>query len=243
MDELLATVIEAHGGLDRWSRVSGITANMTIGGPFWEFKGQPGILGDETIELDTQREHIRFSPFGGAGRTLEFDVDPERVRVSDADGTVVEERVDPRPSFAGYDVTSKWDVAQVGYFISYAIWNYLTEPFLLADMGVQAHEIEPWEGNGQTWRGLAVTFPPSVVTHNRGQVFYYDTDGMQHRMDYAPEVNGGVLVAQYQYDPKTFDGIVVPTRRLIHRRLQDGTTDQTVAPITLDIHEMEYHTS
>jgi hypothetical protein len=40
MDELLAEVIDAHGGLDRWSRITGMTARMTIGGPFWAYKGQ-----------------------------------------------------------------------------------------------------------------------------------------------------------------------------------------------------------
>jgi hypothetical protein len=29
---------------------------------------------------------------------------------------------------------------------------------------------------------------------------------MQRRMDYAVEVNGNVLVAQYQYEPKAFHG-------------------------------------
>ncbi len=60
---------------------------MTIGGPFWEFKGQPGILGEETVELDPQREHIRFTPFAGADRTLEFGVGPEHVVVAAPDGT------------------------------------------------------------------------------------------------------------------------------------------------------------
>jgi hypothetical protein len=52
MDDLLAQVIDAHGGLDRWSRRTGMTARMTIGGPFWAYKGQPGILGHETVEAD-----------------------------------------------------------------------------------------------------------------------------------------------------------------------------------------------
>jgi hypothetical protein len=36
---------------------------------------------------------------------------------------------------------------------------------------------------------------------------------MQRRMDYAVEVNGDVLVAQCQYEPKTFGGLVFPTHR------------------------------
>jgi hypothetical protein len=35
MDGLLARVIDAHGGLDRWSEVNRVTARLTIGGHFW----------------------------------------------------------------------------------------------------------------------------------------------------------------------------------------------------------------
>jgi hypothetical protein len=240
MDDLLSRVVDAHGGLDRWSRVSGIRARMRIGGPFWESKGQRGIAGEETVELDTQRQHIALTPFGGADWDLELGVDPEHVAVTDSEGEVVEERTDPRASFAGYDVTSKWDVLQTGYFVSYAIWNYLTEPFLLSYPGVETREVEPWDENGETWRRLHVTFPTTIVTHNPEQVFYFDEAGMQRRMDYASEVNGDVPIAHYTEEPRTFDGIVVPTRRRARRRLEDGTADMTVDYITIDIHDVAY---
>jgi hypothetical protein len=243
MDKLLAQVIEAHGGLDRWSRITGITAHMKIGGPFWEFKGQPGILGEETVDLDRRAGNIQFTPFTDACRTLEFRIDPQRVSVKARDGTVVEERTDPRRSFAGYDRISKWDALQVGYFIGYAFIGYLTEPFLLASPGFEAYEIAPWEENGQRWRRLHVTFPRSIATHSSEQVFYFDDDGMQQRMDYATEVNGNALVAHYTDEPRIFDGIVVPTRRRIRGRGEDGVADMTVDYITLDIHDVRYRTS
>jgi hypothetical protein len=70
--------------------------------------------------------------------------------------------------------------------------------------------------------------------------FYFDEHGMQHRMDYNPEVNGDAPVAQYQSDPKTFGGIVVPTRRRIRRRFEDGTAEMTVDRITIDIHDVKH---
>jgi hypothetical protein len=240
MDDLLSRVVDAHGGLDRWSSLSGVSARMRVGGPFWEFKGQPGIVGEESAELDTQHEHIGFTPFGAADWDLEFGVDPEHVMVKDVEGEVVDERTDPRASFAGYDVSSRWDVLQTGYFISYAMWNYLTEPFLLSYPGVEAHEVAPWQENGDTWRRLHVTFPETIVTHNPEQVFYFDEAGMQRRMDYAPEVNGNVPIAHYTEEPRTFDGIVVPTRRRVRRRLQDGTPDMTIDLIKIDIHDVAF---
>ncbi len=62
---------------------------------------------------------------------------------------------------------------------------------------------------------------------------------MQRRMDYSVEVNGDVLVAQYQYEPKTFHGLVFPTQRRVHRRNADGTADQSQTSITLAITDIE----
>jgi hypothetical protein len=243
MDKLLSQVIEAHGGLARWSAVTGLTAHLTIGGSFWASKGQPAIPGEQTVDLDARHEHIGLTPFGGADWTLEFGVDPEHVVVRDVEGDVVEERTDPRASFAGLGVTSAWDLTQTGYFIGYTLWNYLTEPFLLTYPGVETHEIEPWEESGQTWRRLRATFPDSIVTHNPEQVFYFDQGGAQRRMDYVLQVDGSVPIAHYTGEPQTFGGIAVPTRHRVRRRHEDGTADMTVDYITIDIHNVEYRTS
>ena len=47
---------------------------------------------------------------------------------------------------------------------------------------------DPWQEAGETWRRLAVTFPPSNANHNPDQIFYYDEKYMQRRMVYSPSV-------------------------------------------------------
>ena len=179
-----------------------------------------------------------YTPFTAPDRRSVFDVDPERITIQTTDGHLVEQRADPRASFAGYDVSTHWDAVQVAYFSSYALWNYLTTPFLFTYPGVQVHEIEPWQEEGQTWRRLHVTFPPTITTHNPEQTFYYDADGMQRRMDYIVQVNGNAVIAHYTGDPQTFGGLVFPTRRLVYRRYPDGTADRSRAAITIDIHDI-----
>jgi hypothetical protein len=66
-------------------------------------------------------------------------------------------------------------------------------------------------------------------------VSYYDERFMQRRMDYSPHVTGSPPIAHYTHDPKTFDGFVFPTRRLVHRHDADGVADRSFAPITIDI--------
>jgi hypothetical protein len=242
MVDLLSSVIDAHGGLDRWSAVDAVTARITIGGVAWEAKGQPDIVGPKTVEVDTRRERIGLTPFAAADWDLELYAAPERVVVTDREGAVVEERTTPRSMFAGSDMTSRWDMLQAGYFIGYALWNYLTEPFLLSYPGVEAHEIDSSEQEGDTWRRLRVTFPETVATDNVEQVYYFDSTGIQRRKDYDLEIDGNVPVAHYTDEPKTFDGIVVPTARRVRRRMEDGDADMAEDYITIDIHHVAYRT-
>ena len=236
MDELLSAVLDAHGGLDNWQTARTLTARLSLGGPFWAARGWPDVLTNKTVTLDAHREHIEYTPFLAQDRISVLDVDPERVAIRN-DGEVIEERAWPRDSFPSqFDpMATPWDAIQVAYFASAAMWNYLTEPFGFTYPGVQAREIDPWDEDGETWRRLAVTFPPSNANHNADQVFYYDERFMQRRMDYSPHVTGSPQIAHYTHDPKTFDGFVFPTRRLVHLRDTDGVADQSFAPITIDI--------
>ncbi len=63
----------------------------------------------------------------------------------------------------------QWDEPQIAYFVGMATWSCLTEPHLFTHPGVQAHEIEPWRENGQTWRRLAVDFPADIPHHSPRQ--------------------------------------------------------------------------
>ena len=237
MSDLLARVLDAHGGRHNWATVTGITAHMELGGPFWEMRGWPNIYEDQTVSLDVRRQHITFTPFTGPGLSSVLDVGPERVAIVAADGRVTDERDEPRRSFPlPFDpFTTRWDALQVAYFTSAAVWNYLTEPFGLSDPGVEVEEIEPWHEDGETWRRLAVTFPPSNANHNRTQVFYYGYDFMQRRMDYSPDVTGNPPICHYTDRYRSFDGFVFPTRRRVYLHDPKGIANQDLALITIDV--------
>lgn len=238
--DLLALVLGAHGGQARWGRYERMSLQLAVGGPFWVRKGWPDALSGVQVQLSTREQRISFTPFLQEGQVSDFRVAPERFAILDRRGAVVEKRDRPRASMAGFDLSTPWDAVQLGYFLSYAMWTYLTEPFLLSYPGVEADEIEPWRENGETWRRLSVRFPDTIATHNADQTFYYDDSGMQRRMDYAPAVVGGSPTAHYTYDPQIFDGIVVPTRRRVFSRNPDGTADHSVSVISLDISDASF---
>jgi hypothetical protein len=62
MNDLLSFVLDANGGLDRWEKASVLTADVSVGGAFWGRKGWAGLLGSETVTLDTRRERIELTP-------------------------------------------------------------------------------------------------------------------------------------------------------------------------------------
>ena len=239
MDALLSDVIEAHGGLGRWSEISSLTASLSIAGPIWAAKGWPNALIEETVEIDTHQERSVFTPFLAAEHRSVFEVAPQRVTIETIDGQQVDQRLDARAAFRSHTRATPWDEFHLGYFIGYAFWNYFTSPFLFARPGVEAKEIEPWEESGQVWRRLRVVFPKEIATHNPEQVFYYDADGLQRRMDYVTEILGSSLVAHYTSGHRTFDGIVIPTRRRVFRRNQDGTSNLNVPSIVIDVKDVD----
>lgn len=233
--ELLDRVLDAHGGAANWGHVHVVTAEIAVGGPFWALRGWPDLAPTLTVSMDAHRQRITTTPFPGADQSAVFEVDPERLAIETISGTLLEQRTTPRSSFPPFDLqTTKWDAIQTAYFTSAANWNYFTQPFSFTYPGVQVSEIQPWREGDEIWRRLAVHFPPTNANHNADQVFYYDQSFMLRRMDYAPDVTGSAI-AHYTHEHKTYDGFVFPTRRRIYRRGDDGTADQRLAIITVDV--------
>ena len=68
---------------------------------------------------------------------------------------------------------------------------------------------------------------------------YFDSTGLQRRMDYVTEVLGSTLVDHYSGRYRCLDGLQVATRRRIFRRNPDNTVNLNQPSITLDIGNVE----
>src|ERR1700760_2454693 len=188
MTSLLDGVLGAHGGLERWRGYSTMEATIVSGGKLWQIKGQPQDPVPRRMTVALQREWASVQPFGAADQKTDFT--PERVAIEKLDGRIVAERTDPRTSFAGHTLETPWDPLQRAYFNGYALWTYLTTPFLLALPGVDVEEISPRREDGERWRGLRARFPSAIATHSARQEFYFGDDGLLRRHDYHVEVAG-----------------------------------------------------
>jgi hypothetical protein len=107
------------------------------------------------------------------------------------------------------------------YFIGYAIWNYLTAPFIFARDGFTVCELDGITENGEDLRVLEVHYPPDIPAHTAVQKYYFDKTGLLKRLDYTTDVLGGVA-AHYTFDQKNVDGLIIPQLRRVVRRDDDG---------------------
>lgn len=234
MTDLLDLVYDAHGGLERWQRLTEVRFTGSAGGMLpWP---RPDFLADMAVTIDTRAERAEIRPFGAPDRHARFT--PDHVEIVDEHGAVLAEHHEPRRVFDGHPAGELWSEVQAAYFGGYAFWTYLMIPFLLTWDGIQSTEIEPWQENGETWRRLRVEFPDHIATHNSVQTLYFGAENhLLRRHDYSPDVLGNPLTAHYTGDYRTYDGFAFPTRRRVKRRQPDNTTfGETI--INLDIHSV-----
>jgi hypothetical protein len=237
MSDLLDTVIEAHGGLERWGQLDSVSARLVQGGAMWGIKGQPGVLDDVFVRASLHQERESHHPFGAPDRRSAFT--PQRVAIETTRGDVVEAMEQPRASFAGHVLETPWTTLQLAYFVGTAMWTYLTQPFVFAGPGFKTAELEPWPENGEEWRRLLVTWPADLATHCPEQTLYVGPDGLFRRHDYDVEI-AATSGAHYISDYTKVAGIMVPTRHRIFPRGADGQVLSEPLVISIDVSEIAF---
>ena len=231
---LLVDAIAAHGGLDRWRQIDRLILDVEIGGNILALKGCSPRLRRLRVEVDPREVHAVLTPFPRAGQRGIFERD--RLRIETDDGTLVVERAIVRDASGAVPRRLLWSHLDLLYFLGYALWNYSGTPFVFTWPGFECREGAPWrlgdgpgspkrlrrEG-GSIWRTLHVRYPPDVPTHCRDQVFYFDERHVLRRLDYTADVFGSFARGAHLCDDtRQFDGILIPTRRVVHPRRRNG---------------------
>jgi hypothetical protein len=234
MNKLLKLAMDAHGGLSRWNDIRTLDIRASLTGYFYLLKDQPAGMTDRLFHIAAHDPAVSVSPFGAPGSVGHFS--PERVWKTDGKGAVSEEIVDPRPTFDG-QLKSIWSDLQLLYFNSYALWNYVSTPFLLARPGFELEELPEHAEANERWRPLRAIFPDDVPTHCHEQIFYFSEQGLLQRIDYRTDVAGGVAT-HYTYDHVWFGGILFPTLRRVVLRSEQGPMPAKPTAILLQISDI-----
>jgi hypothetical protein len=238
MADLLETVIEAHGGLERWKQLDAVSVHGANGGALWALKGQAGVVDDVFVRASLHEERESHHPFGAPDRRSVFT--PQRVAIETTAGEVVEALEQPRASFAGHTVETPWTTLQLAYFAGTAMWTYLTQPFTFALPGFETTELDPWQEAGEEWRRLRVTWPGYLATHSTEQTLYVGSDGLFRRHDYDVEIAGNNPAAHYLSDYIEVAGIMVPTSHRILPRAAGGQALSDPLLVSIDVSDIAF---
>jgi hypothetical protein len=211
MSELLKSALAAHGGLDRWDKLRSIRATLSVSGALFASKGRAGQLGGIEIEAQLHEQKV-VTYIAGEKRRWVFQ--PNSIVVEADSGEKLAKHFYPRGSFQGNEAF--WEEVHLAYFNSYAVWNYLTSPFLYASPGFSVEELETWREQGECWRPLKIKFPAHVVTHTKEQIAFFGGDGLLRRLEYSVDVLGGAKGLNYASDYRDFNGILLPMKRRVY---------------------------
>jgi hypothetical protein len=232
---LLDEVMDAYGGTRRWEQINTIKIHQIVGGGLWALKGVDGILDDSTVEISLPNERAWHRPLPKEGLRSSFWPDHVEIETDEDKPHTIDSLKSPRESFRGHTLETPWSVLQLAYFAGYAMWTYLSEPYSLTLPGVDTEEIGDWNEDGQIWRRLRARYPANIATHSTEQVLYVDSNGLLRRRDYDVDIAGGSPAAHYMDDHREFSGIVMPQKRVVYGRNDNGRPVRDMVTVTVDV--------
>jgi len=238
LNDLLARIIEAHGGMDRWKSFEKIEATIVSGGGFFSLKGKPQDSTPRRMTVWLHEQRTSISPYGASDQRAVFT--PQRISIEKSDGSIVAERRAPKDSFAGHQMNTPWDEFHRAYFNGEALWTYLTTPFLLVGDGVQVEELESWQEGAETWRVLCAYLPGSIETHSFVQNFFFGDDLMLRRHDYSVNIAGGFGASQLTSNYIQANGIHLPSKRRAYTRGPDNRPVLDMLMVAIDISNVSF---
>lgn len=210
---VLEEIIEAHGGRERWRAVDVIRGSLSSGGFAFASRWQPFALRDLKIEVSPHTPRVVLHDFCKKGWRGVWT--PIHVQIRDTNDSLIQDRHDPRAQFSRFVKQIRWDKLDILYFAGYALWNYLSFPFVLEWPGVTVAELRHADGSAR----LDVAFDPSVPTHSAAQAFHVDAARRLVRHDYtADPVGRWAKVANFCLAAEHVAGLRFTTRRKVYPR-------------------------
>lgn len=213
--ELIDEVLTAHGGWERWNRVRRIEARLSSGGFAFTTHMQPHILRNLRISVKPHEAAVTLLGFGGEDYVGRWT--PSRVQLWDSERALVAERHNPRESFNKLVKNVRWDKLDMLYFAGYALWNYLSFPFILDSSFVTLSESHALADKGLDT--LSANFAPWLATHSMKQAFHVNAQRHLVRHDYTADVIGSWANAtNYCVASEVVSGLRFYTRRKVFPR-------------------------
>ncbi len=225
---LLDDAIDASGGLARWSSLSRFTLHLSVGGTLFSSAGHAKEFKDVTAEGSTQAQSVRFIGMTGGEQSGSFA--PDTITIESPEGEVLRSWRNPTLGFPAVDAHTLADELHLVFFCR-------RRHLELSDDSIPPRPSRCRGGGAvalaRECRNLAApagAIPPHLVTLAPEQIFYFDENALQRRMDHDLF---GMKVAHSSWAHDTFGGIVLPTLRRAQMLRPDGTV--IAKPVLVDV--------
>lgn len=204
-EELIQKSINAHDPNGVWSNLKGLKGKLKVRGNILMTKLKSPLVRSLNIELSTERVFVKINDFperGSYGTLENFTA-----KIHRGEDTI--ER-----SFEKFSKPKLiWDDLDLLFFFAYAFWNYTSCPFIFQWEGFK-YELLPSIKNEQR---LLVTFPDSIPTHCRTQIFHFNEEGFLCRLNYTADVFwAGAKARHYCHKFRATENIIWATHRYVY---------------------------
>lgn len=221
-NQLLENVIRAHGGINRWQQVESIQLSLNIFGPILITKFKSPWLSNIAACIYTEKPYVSFHNFPEEGMTSIFDA--YNVYIYDDNDQITSEKDFSLKANQQSKPRLQWDHLDLVYFLGQAVWNYSCSPFMLKNDKIECNQGKQLiDADGSRLDALNVTFPSSIPSQSKQQVFYFSDEGLLRRNDYIGKAFSPVSIgSNYYHQYETVEGFSFPTRRTLFPRLWNG---------------------
>jgi hypothetical protein len=232
LSRLLEQVLEAHGGLRQWQRLSDLVTGVQMEGHLCP-RGSASTSIPESQGFFSLRQQNIVLVIDGGSQTI--SIEPDLV-------TSIENRGPRLKTLSIHELPSgvvsfddRSELLRTAYVLGFAIRHYVTAPFLYLSPGFNTEEVASWNGDGEAWRVLKISFPSNIEARTRVQYAYYGQDGLLRRTRYKLDGSDSMECVNYVSSYDQVNGIWLPVSREISVCDSEGVRlpNQVLAKIRL----------
>jgi hypothetical protein len=181
LSSLLDQILEAHGGLHQWSKLSDLVTEIQMEGHLCPAPAPSMMIPRSQAFFSLRQQRIVILIDGADQRLL---IEPHLVSFFSERNTHLEvfsvSEIAPFVACAEDNL----DLIRTAYTLGLAVRQYVMAPFLYASPGFTVEEINPWHEDGEILRVLRIGFPSDIGALAQVQYAYFGADGLLRRTRY-----------------------------------------------------------
>lgn len=253
---IVERVLDACGGIDRWRRLTGFTAHVSICGaalPPPDGHAPAGVshvtvrsyslptpprvkpsLRELVVEGDTATPRLRIYGSTDLDRCCLYR--PERVEFRDMAGHLLQAQDEPLAALAARAPQAPFNPLERGFMFGALVWEAIVGPFLLSHPEtLTVSAVPPGCGAEAAQTAIAAEWPQTLIPLAPRKVLHFDGAGRLIRCDSALDRLGFGAVSDTISAPVDFQGIRVSTLR----RMQAAPAAPPL--IDIEIFDVRFH--